>query len=82
MPDWDEINKRLKEEEKSLSEPTELPSDTDPRNEDWSARTDTLQREREAEEKTRRNEPGMLKVGFKFTFDKIAGWLKKLKLKK
>ena len=81
MPNWEEINRRLREEEKSPSEEV-LSGDVTPSEESWSEKCDRLQREREAEEKARRNEPGMLKIGFKFTFDKIAGWFKKLKTKK
>ncbi len=82
MPDWDEINKRLREAEPE--EEKMLPGDTRPGKEYWSAQTDRLQREREAKEKARRNEPGMLKVGFTLTFEQVGRfgtWLKN-KLKK
>ena len=75
MPDWEEINKRLKEDELKREKFTP-PDDKPPSEESWHEKCDRLQWERDEKEKARRNEPGMLKVGKTFTFDSMFGWLK------
>lgn len=49
--------------------------------ESWTEKCERLDAEREAEEKARRNEPGMVKVSRSFKFDSMFGWLIKLKAK-
>jgi len=56
--------------------------DRRPSDESWSEKCQRLQDEQEAEEKARRNEPGMLKIQKTITFDSMFGWLTKRKNKK
>ena len=72
MPDWDEINKRLRE-----SEEVEKPLTAS--DESWSGQGDRIQAEEDAKENARRNEPSMAKVKFTFKFDSLFEWLNKLR---
>ena len=49
--------------------------------ESWTEKCNRLDAERDAKEKARRNEPGMVKVSKSFRFDSMFGWLIKLKNK-
>ena len=55
--------------------------DRKPSDESWTEKCNRLAAEEEAQEKARRNEPGMVKIQKSFTFDSMFGWVGKLKAK-
>jgi hypothetical protein len=70
MPDWDEINKRLKERSRSRGKDT-------PYEESWTEQNTRLENEDIKKDEARKNNPGLYKIQKKIVTDDIFGimWL-------
>ena len=74
----DRINKRLKARA-LVAQTKKAPTyGIDPRKESWTELNKRLDAEEEAQEKARRNEPGMITLKKTVSFDSMFGWLNKI----